>query len=115
LLNVALAWESLQHLVLDENTPRIVCTNFSLACLIPLAKYCPELSTLRMAFNARPIDLRALYGVNGRKLQSLHVYGDSTILHSRQVTRSLTMLFPSLKSIDVENVPVVKDQRKVKR
>jgi hypothetical protein len=111
LSEAALAWNSLSFLRLDEfpaartaapRNPENMTTNFTLHGLIPLVKHCPELKHLELAFNAKAVDPKALYGVFSQGIQYLYVYRSSTITCPRQVTRALVTLFPLLASIDME-------------
>lgn len=110
LLDAALAWNSPSYLRLDEFPNESAgpgpedggTTSFSLEGLIPLVKHCPELQHLELAFNAKAVNPKALYGVFSRCMRCLFVYKGSTITCPEQVTRVLVMLFPHLASIDTD-------------
>jgi hypothetical protein len=69
--------------------------------LIPLVKNCPQLEILDIPMNVRPFDPTLLDGVCNTKLSHLG-FSHSPIKSPLQVFRSLTRMFPNLKSVSYD-------------
>jgi hypothetical protein len=81
-------------------------TNVTLAGLIPLARYCPDLTRLSIVVDATVVDHSVDILVSNTKLNFLNL-GDSVIDDPASVAACLSKIFPHLTSISSWDVPVM--------
>jgi hypothetical protein len=96
LSDAAAAWPSLEHICVHS-----VVSKMTLTGLVPLIKKCPQLQSLSLSLDAKPVKPALLDGVYNINICRLSFYG-STISSPLQVFRSLIRMFPNLQSVDYE-------------
>ncbi|KAF9465162.1 hypothetical protein BDZ94DRAFT_1296673 [Collybia nuda] len=96
----ASAWPQLRRFSLHDPIQTDRAPIFTLAGLIPMLKQCVHLNFLSLQLELKPLDTIALEGIRNTHITILYLDRNSTVDYPYHVFRTLTSMFPNLRSVE---------------